>query len=187
MNTHDAIQSELLPGERLIWAAQPSPAALARTRWPIAAPGLFLMLFASFWLTFTFDMLFSGNNRPPIGFLLIFPLVGFAALTAGLAMLLSPPWYGRKAKRMAYAVTDSRVLIVEPGRVQSFEPGDIQQLVRTDKGDGSGNLIIREEQGNLMLAMHTFGAMANRKIGFYGVPDVRAAETAIRDLKRSVG
>jgi len=100
-------------------------------------------------------------------------------------MLASPLRHRQKAKRLAYVVTDGRVLIAEPGRVRSFEPGDIQQLNRRDKGNGKGDLIFREEQGNLMLAMYTFGATANQKIGFFGVSDVRAAEDAIRKLKRS--
>jgi len=128
---------------------------------------------------------FPDGTGPPVGFLLLFPLIGVATLAVGLVMLLSPLRYARKARRMAYAVTDSRVLIIEPGRVQSFEPSDIQHLIRTDKGSGSGNLIFREEQGNQILAIYTFGATALRKIGFYGVPDVHVAETAIRDLKRS--
>lgn len=184
MDPHIAIQNELLPEERLVWTGQPSPAALAHTRWPIAAPGLFLVLFAAFWLAGALVVPLSIGDGPPHLFLLFFSLPGFAALIIGLTMLFSPLWFARKAKHMAYAVTDTRVLIIEPGRVQSFEPGDIQQLVRFDKG-GGGNLIFREEESNLMLAIHTFGAMARRKIGFYGVLDVRAAETAIRNLKRA--
>jgi len=187
MDPHSIAQNELIHGERLIWAGRPDPAALARTRWPIAAPGLFFTLFSLFWLGITLSIPFSRDDGPPVAFALLFPLVGLAMLAIGLAMLLSPLWYWRRAKRTAYGVTDGRVLIVEPGRVLSFEPGDIQHLVRRDTGGGRGDLMFREEQGNLMLAMYTFGATANRKIGFYGVSDVRAAEDAIRRLKRTGG
>jgi hypothetical protein len=186
MDPQSIAQRELLPGERLVWAGRPGPAALARTRWPLAAGGLFFTLFSVFWLAMVLQIPFSGGDGPPPAFLLIFPLVGVVMLGIGLAMLASPLRQARKAKRMAYAVTDSRALIIAPGHVQSFEPGDIQQLIRRDKGGGKGDLVFREEQGNLMLAMYTFGATANQKIGFYGVPAVRAAEDAIRKLKRSV-
>lgn len=185
MDPEISIQNELLPEERLIWAGQPNPAALAKTRRAITVPGLFLVLFSTLWLAGALVIPFTFDGGLPSVFLLFFSVPGFVALGFGLTMLLSPLWYWRKAKRMAYAVTDSRVLIIEPGRVQSFESGDIKQLVRFDKGGGNGDLIFREEDSNLMLALHSFGTMANRKIGFYGVPDVRAAENAIRDLKRS--
>jgi len=189
METHDPhamAQTELSAGERLVWVGRPAPAALARTRWHMAAFGLFMTPFALFWLATT--LFFIGpatENGPPLAFLVMFPLIGLAALGVGLYSLSTPLRYWRKAKRTVYAVTDLRVLIVEPGRVQSFEPGDLQQLERQDKGNGSGNLIFREEQGNLMLAMHTFGGSANQKIGFFGISDVRAAEDAVRQLKRS--
>lgn len=185
VDSHSMVQQELLAGERLVWAGQPDPAALASTRWPIAAPGLFLALFSLFWLTTTLALPMSEGEGVPVAILLFFPLIGLVMLGFGLALLLSPLRYWRKAKHMAYAVTDGRVLIAEPGRVLSFEPGDIQQLVRRDKGGGRGDLFFRQEQGNPILAMYTFGAAANRKVGFYGVSGVRAAEDAIRKLKRS--
>lgn len=184
MDPHSITQQELIPGERLVWAGRPDPAVLARTRWPTAAAGLFLTLFFLSWLTVVFQIPFSRFDGPPLPFQLIFPAVGLVMLVIGLALLAAPLRQWRKARRMVYAVTDGRVLIIEPGRIQSFEPGDIQQLIRRDRGGGKGDLIFREEQGNLMLAMYTFGATANRKIGFFGVSDVRVAEDAIRRLKR---
>lgn len=184
MDPQSLAQQELIPGERFVWAGRPDLAALARTRWPVAAGGLFISLFSVFWLTMVLQIPFSSGNGPPPPFLLIFPLVGLVMLGIGLGMLVSPIRQARKSKRMAYAVTDGRVLIIEPGHVQSFDPGDIQHLIRRDKGSGKGDLVFREEQGNLMLAMYTFGAMANRKIGSFGVSDVRSAEDAIRKPKR---
>jgi len=184
MDPFSLAQRELVAGERVVWAGRPNPAALARTRWPVAAAGLFFTLFSLFWLSMVVQIPFFRDDGPPLGFALIFPGVGLVMLGIGMAMLASPIWYLRKANRMAYAVTDGRVLIIEPRRLQSFEPDDIQQLVRVDRHGGKGDLIFREEQANAMLAMYTFGATANRKIGFFGVADVRAAEDAIRNLKR---
>ncbi len=186
MDPHSIAQAELHPGERLVWVGRPGPGALARTRWPIAAAGVFFILFAGFWLAAVLQIPFSRQDGPPFAVQLFFPLVGVVILGIGLILLTSPLRLARTARRMAYAVTDGRALIIEPGRVQSFDPGDLQQLNRRDTGGGKGDLIFREEQGNLMLAMYTFGATANRKIGFYGVADVRAAEDALRKLKRQV-
>lgn len=184
MDATGIAQTELLAGERLVWVGKPDPAVLARTRWPIAATGVFVTLFSLSWLTLVLRIPLWRAGGPPAAFVLIFPLAGLVMLGIGLALLASPLRYRRKAKHTVYAVTDGRVLIIEPGHVQSFEPGDIRQLIRRDKGGGKGDLIFREQQGNLMLAMYTFGTTANRKIGFFGVDGVRAAEDAIRKLKR---
>jgi len=180
------VQGELSADERIVWVGQPSPFALVRMRWQMAAFGLFMTFFALFWLATTLFFVGSATeNGPPLAILVMFPLAGLAVLGGGLYFLSTPLRYWRKAKRTVYAVTDRRVLIVEPGRVQSFEPGDLQQLERQDKGNGRGNLIFREEQGNLMLAMYTFSGSGSLKIGFFGIPAPRAAEEAVRQLKRS--
>lgn len=180
-------QGELSADERLVWLGQPSPFVLARKRTGMILPGLFLMLLAITFLTVPTVTIFEKPGTVPFPFLIVFPVIGVIALGFGLAMLASPLLQWRLAGRTIYAVTDQRVLIIDPGSVQSFEPGDIQQLVRRDRGGGRGDLVFREEQGNLMLAMYTFGNNATRRIGFFGIPDPRAAEEAVRQLKRSVG
>lgn len=188
LDLHAITQAELSVDERIVWVDRPAPAALARTQWRMASFGLFMTLFALFWLATTLSFLGpTMENGPPPVFLAMFPLVGLAVLGVGLYFLSTPLRYWHKAKRTVYAVTNHRALIVEPGRVQSFEPGDIQQLVRRDRSGGRGDLVFREEQGNLMLAMYTFGHNATRRIGFFGIPAPRAAEEAVRQLKRSVG
>jgi len=184
MDPHSIAQQELLPGERLVWAGRPDPAALARTRWPTAAVGVILTLCALVWLRVVFQLPFSVAGGALLASALIVPAIGVVMLGIGLAMLASPVWYARKAKSMTYGVTDARIMIIGPRGVQSFEPGDIQQLDRTDWYDGRGDLIFRDEHVNSVLPMNTFDVIVNRKIGFFGVSDVRAAEDAVRRLKR---
>lgn len=185
LDIHAIAQGELSADERIVWVGQPSPFALARKRSGMILPGLFLSVFAVSFLVVPTMAVFEGPDKVPLPFLLLFPLAGLAALAFGLAMLASPLLKGRLARSTIYVVTNRRVLIIEPGCVRSFDPGDIQQLVRRDRGGGRGDLFFREEQGNLMLAMYTFGRSGNQKIGFFGVSDVRAAEEAVRQLKRS--
>lgn len=181
-------QGELSPGEKIAWLGQPAPTALARKRTGMILPGLFLVLFAFSFLTVPTVTIYEHPGTVPFPFLIVFPAAGVIAMAFGLAMLASPLLQWRVAARTIYAVTDHRILIIEPGSVQSFEPGDIQQLVRRDRGRGRGDLIFREDQGNMMLAMYTFGHnSAVRKIGFFGIPDPRAAEEAVRQLKRAAG
>lgn len=185
MDPHGIAAQELLRGERVVWVGRPGRAAFAQPHWPKAGLGLFFTLFALLWLGTALSIPFGRGEGAPLAFVMVFPLIGLVVLGVGLTMLLSPLWYWRKADHVTYAVTDGRVLIIEPGRVQSFEPADIQHLVRRDRGGGRGDLVFREEQANPILAMYTFGLSANRKIGFLGVADIRAAEEAVRQLKRS--
>ena len=62
--------------------------------------------------------------------------------------------------------------------MQSFEPDRIADLRRTTQyPDGSGNLIFGRDYSNVKAA--------NRnpiEVGFFAVPDVKAAEDCVREL-----
>lgn len=88
---------------------------------------------------------------------------------------------------MTYAITDRRLLIVErypARRVTSYTASDIQAIERTERADGSGDVIFRREQSYQRRAYSGSLGMA-RKIGFFGVSDVRRVEGEIRRLAQA--
>jgi hypothetical protein len=96
-------------------------------------------------------------------------------------MLTSPVWVGKRAARMAYVITDQRAIIWEArffGRlnVQSFGPERLVSMTRTERADGSGDLIFEQ--------FTTRAGTGTRTVrrGFLAMPNVREAEQAIRDL-----
>ncbi len=83
-----------------------------------------------------------------------------------------------RGARIVYAVTNRRALIIEGGseiKVKSYTARDLDNLERTERADGSGDLVFSRERrtGNK-------GRTYFEPIGFFGVRDVRTVEAALR-------
>jgi hypothetical protein len=172
------VDAEMASGERVVWISRPNPGRFARNGLGIALFGIPWTAFALFWINGA-----SGFKWPELsnGFG-VFPLFGIPFVLIGLGMISSPIWMLRRAMRIAYVVTDKRLIVVERPywrgvKVQSFEPDRIADLRRTQYPDGSGNLIFGRDYSNV--------SARNRnpiEEGFFGIPDVKAAEDCVREL-----
>jgi hypothetical protein len=183
------IQSELDSGERLLWAAQPDPRRFARGSIGLVLFGIPWTAFAVFWIFMASGGLwglFHGGMdfpRDKGAFQVIsicFPLFGLPFVLIGLALLSSPYWARKKAKRTAYAVTDRRVILFEAGfrnamTVRTYLPPQLQRMTRTERPDGSGDLILEEYTWR-----DSDGDRRHGRHGLYAIPRVRDVEDLIR-------
>jgi hypothetical protein len=169
---YETAQGEMRTGEKLLWVDRPNPAALARKALGKALFGIPFLAFALYW-TYTAGGSYWLSGEPaPAG---AFPLFGLIFIVAGLGLVASPLLAAIQGRSMVYAISDRRLIILERfpwNRVQSFEPRDIQELERTERGGGAGDIVFRKERSGRSL----------KQIGFFGIPDVRTVEDKIRKL-----
>lgn len=169
-------QREMRSGERLIWADRPAPGRLALAGLPVTVFGGVFGAFALFWIVGAASMTPAES-----GVFAFFPLFGLPFLLVGLGMALAPVWMWMGAKKTVYAISSDRLVIIRGNRIQSFEPDEIEELERRERADGTGDVIFNRQLVRSHNRHH--GRTRERKIGFFGIPEVRRVEDEIRRLK----
>lgn len=179
---HGEIEPELEDGEKLLWAGRPDPKRML-------IPALAGFGFGVVWTAFIVNFIFMWHSGPkdihgPGG---LFGMQGALAnlffvpfLVIGAAMLLSPLWIYRKARRTAYGVTGRRVLIIQSGRwrkVQTFGAAEISNIERKERPDGSGDLTFANRSYR-----DSDGHAQTQPVQFVGIPEVRSVERLLRDV-----
>jgi hypothetical protein len=183
-NEHPArrlAQQVLDPGETLVWADFPNPAAHARRGLATSAFGLVFLSFALFW---EYGVITSGAP-------LVMPLFGLIFVVTGAALVLSPLWMQRKATRTVYAVTDRRLLTLTLGRfgkVRSYAPEDLGPILQSEGKQGYGDVIFRRETYRVRHRPHPRHGPSryrtrSRRIGFFGIRHSARVAAAVRALK----
>lgn len=176
------LEQELEGGERVDWVSRPIP-----SWWDPASLGMFMFAipwtaFAIFWTVGAAFMVWfaPGPNNGVPWMALFFPLFGLPFVGVGLWML-STPWRVRRDKaRTLYALTDSRAIIIDGGSsttVRSLRPDEIGPLRRSEKRDGSGDLILQQLGWS-----DSKGRTRDSQVGFQNVPEVREVERLVRAL-----
>src|SRR5262249_21126864 len=95
-------EKELAPGEQLVWADRPRPAALARRASASFLFGIPFTAFSIFWVVGAYTATQRSGHPGPEAF---FPLFGLIFVGAGLFMMLSPLRAMAKARSTIYAIT----------------------------------------------------------------------------------
>ncbi|NLX09817.1 MAG: hypothetical protein GXY36_09195 [Chloroflexi bacterium] len=186
------VEPELFEDEELLWAGRPRPARLAMKSLPT-------FLFGGFWLMivlFIFGVqgfvFYSGGFSPRVfvGPGMCFGLIIPFFLLIGVGMLLAPLWGYYKGSRTVYALTDRRVIVIEPSwttSVKSYGPQDIDFIERRTHGDGSGDIIFAYEERR----RRSRGAGGHYRtrtytvpIGLFGIPDAFEVEALMLDTFR---
>ena len=189
----DRVRSELEPGEKLIWAGRPRPSRLVWSTIPIVLFGIPWTAFACFWvgMALTIGAGF-GNGPAPFRIAgIFFPLFGLPFIAIGFAMLASPYFVYKRALRTFYALTDNRILLIEPTfrggrRIQSLVASDLGSIIRIERADGSGDLNFNRESDAGYDPRHSrHSRRSNYGGGQYhrtilGIENVREVETLIR-------
>jgi hypothetical protein len=175
-HAESVVRDELRPGEKLLWTGQPRPVSLALTadRLGLGGFGLVFGGFSLFWMHQAYR---SPGEAPSY-----FWTFGIPFLLIGLGFVLQLPLGFLEARRVAYAITDRRLLVITSlvGRkIRSFEPQDINMLERREGVNGYGSVLFRQEA----YYGRDDGAAPIKKIGFYGVPDARRVEREIASLR----
>ncbi len=184
-----AVRDELRNGEELWYAGMPKPWYSARKMLPIAVFGLFFGGFAAFWITMAAAGVWFVGTQPKenagaqiaSGVFMLFPLFGLPFLLIGLAMISSPWWIARKARRTACCVTSQRAMQVSVGRsinVQSWSSDELGEISKSIHSDGTGSITFARS-----LVQGSKGRTRTVTSGFDGVPEPRACEEALLALK----
>lgn len=179
--------AELQPAEKLKWAGSPDPSQAWRPFLPIFLFAIPWTLFAIFWEAMALTATTHTSGDTPAGFGVIFPLFGLPFVAVGVGMLASPFFGIRKARNTVYAITDRRAMVIQCGStrtVRSFGPADITGVTRTEKPDGSGDIVFVPAQFAAIAryAGRTPGSTTNQTLGFFGVQGVRFVEQALQEM-----
>lgn len=166
-------RAELAPEETVEYAAQPNAGRAVLRSFGVWAFAIPWTAFSLFW-TFAAAGGLSGDWPSGIGW--AFPLFGLPFVVIGLMMLASPLFAWRKARRSLCVVTDRRAILFEATGfrdigVRSFTPEALRDVRRTERPDGSGDLLFTATD-----------APGTAPVGFLNVPDVRLAEAAVNVL-----
>jgi hypothetical protein len=173
------VDRELDSGEHVEWVGQPIPARLARTALPAVLFGIPWTAFAIFWTVMAGWGIWRKGNS---GWFWLFPLWGVPFILVGFGMLSSPYWALRRAKRTAYVLTDRRALVLSVGwrskvSLRSFEPSALTDLQRTERADGTGDLVFATD-----FSEGRRGRSYATAVGFVAVRNVKEVEDRVRRL-----
>jgi hypothetical protein len=176
---------ELLPGERLQWAARPLPWAVARQTLMALPIGLFLMAVGAV----AVDVV-PRAMLVPSDVLALLPIRSVGALIAllGLAAACVPLVTALIARGTVYAVTSWRLLVIDRAfvhRVASFAPQDVQAIMVTnERYDGSADIVFRQEIRHIRTSRGRYRVV--KKIGFFGIADPERVRDLIRRMRGNV-
>lgn len=164
----DRVASELMPDEKLIWLGQPRPDLAVRPAYILVPFGIVFAGFSLFWIVMAMVITF-GIMAP----------CGIPFLAIGVVLIISPVWLRAWARKTVYALSNRRAIVWQPGwfgyvTVQSFTASGLGQMSRTERGDGSGDL---------MLHVYTTGIGDDSRTitkGFMGIDRVKEVEELVR-------
>jgi hypothetical protein len=199
------VEDELDAGERIEWLAQPSPTRSV----PLAS--LFPVLFGILWTAFAVFWIVMASglfNRGPRNEGMPFALFGIPFVLVGMGMLCSPFWMRRRMRKAiegtAYVITDRRVILFDNGfygdgllatllggvakrmgggiNIRSYFPADLKQIERTQRDDGTGNILF----GEVLFTTETNGERTITRSGFFSIPETKEVERRLRELASTV-
>jgi hypothetical protein len=175
------IESELESDEPIVWVGRHN----AR---PYVLQTMLLLVFAvpftAFAVAWTAEV--AGIDVPnfnvPDGFKAWY---GIPFILIGLGLCCTPFWAVWIARRTAYVLTDRRAIVFDglrPYAIRTFLPDRLRDLSRTERSDGSGNLVFlrrpeRDSEGDRRLVDY----------GFMAIPDVKQVEELVRRLVEEHG
>lgn len=170
------VSKELQPGEVVTWAGQPDPNRLMLT-------GFALWLFFIPWTAFSLFWVAgaAGFKWPDFSTAFsFFPLFGLPFVLIGLGGLSSPFFLRAKARHTIYVITSKRAFSLAGRRtvtLTSWLPEQLGNMVRTERSDGSGDLVFSSET-----TFNQRGQRREHKSGFFAVRDVRTVEMYLQNL-----
>jgi hypothetical protein len=164
----ERVAAELAPGEELVWVGQPRLDLAVRPAYFLVPFGIVFTGFALVWIVVSFLLTFG----------LLAPC-GLPFVAVGVGLIASPAWLRALARRTVYALTGRRAIVSQPSwfgrvRVQSFTAAGLGQMSRTERPDGSGDLVFQ-----VRVAGFGEDARAERQ-GFLAIDHVREVEDLVR-------
>lgn len=171
------LRAGLEPGERLLWHARAIKRA-KRGSWAIFLFAIPWTAFALFWTSMALLMT-SGEEG---FFRYVFPLFGLPFVLIGVFMLSKPVLSRIASGRMAFGITDSRVIQLYIGKgilTESMPLTRIKSISSFKRSNGSGSLTMKLKKDK----SETTRERA-RSFELGSVPDVANAEKILRDARK---
>ncbi len=170
----DDFQGRLLTGERILWTGAPDTGLV------ITGRDLFPTAFSVVWLGFAMYSIFGHGQVPPGQYVTaaIFAAVG---LYIGFGRFLTDTWTRR---RLRYALTNQRVLILRSGSTARFTALPVDRLPALsleERADGRGTIRFSEAETNW--ARNSWGS--NNIPQFLMIPDERNVYDRIQRAARA--
>ena len=170
------IQSELKPGEAVVWADQPHPGKYMRQGFLLWLFFIPWTAFALFWMAGAAGVKFPDFSHGQH----LFPLFGIPFVLIGLGGLSSPYWLRRKAANIVYIITDQRAFALEGLRsytARTYYPDQLRSITRKEHPDGSGDLVLETARYK-----DSDGDARKRENGFFAIAQVRRVEQLLEQL-----
>ena len=152
--SQSAFQAYLMPGERVLWAGQPKQGLALSGRDTFLIPfSLFWGGFAIFWNAIVWVAPFdSGDSRD-----WFFKLWGLPFLVIGAYLIIGRFFHDAHIrKKLFYAVTDQRVLVLRGSKITSLDIRRLPRLELTEQRDGTGTLAFEAASFGYWGGMHGF-------------------------------
>ena len=154
-NATTLLRSYLLRGERILWMGKPRQGIALRAADGILIPfSLFWGGFAIVWNALVWTMPFSGPD-------LFFKLFGLPFLVIGIYIMFGRFFHDAAIRRkLVYAVTDQRVLVLKAARSANLTSLDLRHLSALEleeHRDGTGTISF--DAGSSWLASGKYGGM----------------------------
>ena len=179
----------LLPGERILWSGQPNQGLALSGR------DAFLIPFSRFWGGFAivwnalvwlapFD--WSSSDSSPW----FFRLWGLPFLVIGLYLMVGRFFHdARIRKRMFYAITDQRILVLRGSKITSLDIHRLPRLELSEHRDGTGTLAFEAANfgpwGGGMNGLSWWLPALSSATQFFRIPDPRKVYELIRNQSNS--
>jgi hypothetical protein len=172
----DKLMALLVPGEKVLWQAQPRPAAFILRTMPNIAYGVTWAVLGAVWYRGSGGI---GKDSAFEGWWKLAPLFTFPFILAGLSFFFAPIRLGARARRTWYLVTDQRVFIAETQKEGApklivFSPDDLDALQFMRQYGLEAVILSRRAAENPHLTPRL-------EEGFFGLSDGVAAMEAIRE------
>jgi hypothetical protein len=174
------IAALLAPEEKVLWQAQPRPAAFILRGLPNIAYGVTWAVLGAVWYRGSGGI---GKDSAFEGWWKLAPLFTLPFVLAGLSFFLAPIKLGARARRTWYFVTDRRVFMAETqkeggAKLREFPREDVEALQFVKKYGMEAVILSRHaaEYPHLEPRLEE---------GFFGLGDGVAAMEAIREGRNS--
>lgn len=179
MEFREVVAREVPAGEKVLWFAAAGLRAFMLGSIALVLFAIPWTGFAIFWVVMAWTGTRQSELPGSIG--TFFPLFGIPFILVGLGMLTSPFWLARKAKRTCYILTERRAIVVEGGilggsTVTSFQPERLTAMRRTERKDGSGDLVFEQFTTSCGSGTTTI------RRGFMGIDNVREVEGLVNQV-----
>ncbi|MBC2664686.1 PH domain-containing protein [Novosphingobium flavum] len=175
-----SFHSYLLPGERLLWCGQPKQGLTVSSKDALLIPfSLMWGGFAIFWNASVWSMPNAGQGGD-----WFFRLWGLPFLIAGLYMIVGRFIHDAALRRrLYYAVTDQRILILRGPRLKSLDIARLPKIELSEHGDGTGTIELDGDNSMFTSRRNGFGYWTpalSDAVQFFRITDPRTVYQLIR-------